>query len=476
MEGDASLWKRFSHAVLVSLPPTTPNVGRVGVAFSPNGRFVAVCEVAPSGRHGVSIYEVPSGRLLRNLTGHGDIVTSVAFHPDGKHLATGSEDQTVRVWDTEKWETIVTLHEGGAVLGLTYSPDGSRLLSACDDQTVKVWSPSGAALRTLKVSDRGGIVGTAFSPDGRQLSVSSAVGIGVFEVSNGKELFRLTEGSTYCRPAWNSDGSLLGPAKGPGLWDVTTNPTVRLLPKPSASADSTFGVGAAFSRNGRYFATVLGLGAVDMWDITANQWVRPVKNVGRFMWPVTVAFHPEGRHLAVGCWSDRCWVPGTLEVWDITSGRKAFQLTGFRNSVLCVAYSPDGRLLAAGTAQPAGPVGLKFPGEVRVWDSSTGKEVYNLRGHLDGVYSIGFSPDGNRLISASTQRRGNDLPGEVRVWDMATGQQVFSWVGEHGDALATVFSPCGRFIATSRVDGAITIFDGTPAVETPRFQRLPDEH
>jgi WD40 repeat protein len=162
-----------------------------------------------------------------------------------------------------------------------------------------------------------------------------------------------------------------------------------------------------------------------------------------------------------------------LKVWDLRGGRERFTLGGFYYSVWDVAFSPDGRRLAAA-------IGLyqnRAPGEVRVWDMVTGNEIYSLRGHPDSVWSVSFSPDGTRLASAGGIWVGAGTPkaGEVMIWDMSSGQQLCTLQGHTGAITSAAFSPCGRRLATASKDGTVMIWDGTPLAQTPQWQAAPKD-
>ena len=140
-------------------------------------------------------------------------------------------------------------------------------------------------------------------------------------------------------------------------------------------------------------------------------------------------------------------------VWDVRTGREVLSLKGHEDMVLSVAFSPDGKRLASGSADKT----------IKLWDAETSREVLTLKGHEAGVLSVAFSPHGKRLASGS----GNAT---IKVWDAETGREVITLKGPEWSVIrvppdlepgprSVAFSPDGKRIASGRLDGTISIWE-----------------
>ena len=159
----------------------------------------------------------------------------------------------------------------------------------------------------------------------------------------------------------------------------------------------------------------------------------------------SVVFSPDSRLLASGS-EDK-----TVRIWEVETGRGVRVLRGHENWVWSVAFSPDGRLLASGS----------HDNTVRLWEVETGREIRVLRGHGDDVLSVAFSPDGNLLASGSRDKT-------IRIWQVETGQQLRVLRGQAGEVPAVAFSSDGRLLASGSSDNTVRLWE----VETGRGVRV----
>jgi WD40 repeat protein len=410
-----------------------------------------------------------NGQRQLSLKGHRDRITSVAYSPDGKRLASASEDQTIKIWEVSTGLEITMLHEDQPAFSLAFSPDGLRLASGSVDGTVKLWAPPGQGPRVMSRESR--MLHVAFSPDGQRL-VGGGRGVVIWDVQTGNVLQRAAGRGEGNRVEWSPDGRYLAAGAHGELWDTGTGITMGALKVPPREQIS--GYGFAFSRDGTRFAACVSK-SVYLWN-TADGKLSQTFLVNTIAPSTCVTFSPDGRLLAAGWGLTTLTSPvGALGVWNVTTGQEVFRFDGFRRGVWKVAFSPDGNRLAVATGpfRSSNTKSPQEPGTVRLWDTTTWAAIATLRGHSACVWGLAFSPDSRRLASAAGLYGPGKNSGEVIIWDTVTWQELIT-LGEHASGVFGVaFSPCGRRIATATYGGTVTIWDGTPLAETPERGALP---
>jgi WD40 repeat protein len=282
----------------------------------------------------------------------------------------------------------------------------------------------------------------ALSPDGSRLASAGLSGVRVLDGRTGREILnRDGPGGVPRRLAFSPDGTrLLGIhawSHEVKLWDVGTGEVILSLP---AQAD------AAFSPDGKRIATA-GLGpaqgAVKVRDADTGQ---ELLTLGGVAGRVTgVAFSPDGRHVAAAQ-DDQ-----TVRVWDTGGGAEVLTLRHTGSVVPSVFYSPDGLRLAAVGAD----------GTVLVWDAATGRQVVTLKGDLyPAEPRLRFNPDGRRLAGVCRE-------GAVRVWDLQTGEEVLRLQGHTGAVFDLAFSADGTRLTTAGADSTVRLWDVRGSVQGP---------
>ncbi|KIO31985.1 hypothetical protein M407DRAFT_67234, partial [Tulasnella calospora MUT 4182] len=404
------LWKRYrKDAKTVTIrgvqPPTwscdvwSKSVGSEvkSVAFSSDGTLLASgCDDQI-----IRLLDPNTGREVGEpLKGHSGAVRSVCFSPDGKLLASGSCDDTIRLWDPQTGSQVgkpLTGHSG-PVLSVCFSPDGKLLASGSDDNTIQLWDPqTGSQVGELLTGHSDPVLSVCFSPDGKLLASGSW----------DKEI-RLWDPQTSSQvgePLTGHSGT---------VWSVCFSPDSKLL--ASGSNDNT----------------------IRLWDPqTGSQVGEPL--TGHSNTVLSICFSPDSKLLASGSRDKE------IRLWDPqTSSQVGEPLTGHSGTVWSICFSPDGKLLASGSNDNT----------IRLWDPQTGSQVGEpLTGHSSFVESFCFSPDGKLLASGSCDNT-------IRLWDPQTGSQVSEpLTGHSGTVWSVCFSPDSKLLASGSDDDTIRLWD-----------------
>jgi WD40 repeat protein/transcriptional regulator with XRE-family HTH domain len=405
------------------------------LSFSPDARFLA----SGSWDSTVKLWDIASGALLWSGRHLSDI-SSVAYAPNGKILASSGNDATI-LWDLESGEQSETLPRPELVISVAWSPDGKLLAGGGASGSIQLWEVSGPGparcIQTL-VGHTALVSGVAFSPDGRMLGTASADGtVKLWDISDGILIDTLTGHTDRVhRLAWSPDGSLLascGFGKSILLWDVGEG---RYRAELIGHADTVSGL--AFTPDSRTLFSG-GDSTLRTWDIASGQCIRVLEGNAAALFDLD--WSPDSRNLVSGG-SDA--LVTTLAITGETSPRV---LRGHQGLVFGVAWSPDGARLASGS----------WDMTIRLWDPVSGACVQVIADPEDSrtfFCDVAWSPDGQQLAGAVYLS-----PKGVLVWDMSN-RLTRRMRTTHPTPIRRVsWSPDGKQLAGGGEDGSIYLWE-----------------
>jgi WD40 repeat protein len=405
------------------------------MAFSPRGAYLVT-----GGRNKTArIWDVRTGRLLHELTGHTQDVVGIAFSPNGLTVATASSDGTARTWSvaTGGPEATFAGHTNG-IATVAFSPGARYLLTASSDRTARVWKNTGTPqVVALLAGDRDGVTQAVFSLDGKQVLTGSDDHTARLWDPSQPTLEILAQepgavlGATY---AGSSSIVLAGPGSDVRFIRSSDGKSLR-----SASfADAVAAVSLTRDRTFAAVATGRHVDLVRASDAAAESVITQPSVVN------SVAISPDGSRIATA------GTDGIARLWTV-DGRLLRELKGHRRALTGIAFSPDGKLVATSSRDVT----------AKIWDARTGRLLHTLVGHMKTVTSVAFSPDGRFVLTASEDR-------DARLWSVNTGETVPPVLRWHfGTVRDAQFSPDGRWIVTV---GPQTAQLWQPGIQEPLLQ------
>ncbi|MFE9687353.1 PQQ-binding-like beta-propeller repeat protein [Streptomyces sp. NPDC006285] len=396
----------------------------VSVAFSPDGRTYAIARTDGL----VQLRETATGTVRRTISAGPVGFNEMAFAPDGRTLATRGEGDTVRLWDTASGTAIVTVtagHHGQGALKVALSADGRTLVTSnSSDPTIRVHGLSVERPQTTLSGHAGTyIADMAFSPDGRTMTT-------VHQGPTGRRSVQLWDVGTGDREATLAldtdlaDREKQVPYPVSRLAAVGFSPTGRAL---AARAVKNRVIEVRVAATGR-LRQIRAVGAIEVRDVATGRLLKTqaLRTIDK------AVFSPDGtRLLIVG-------EKGTVRIWHLSTGALHTAHTSPGESVRAVAFTPDGSTLAVVDIETGGD-------QVTLIDTATGRTQRTIEPNRPSIMSLAFSSDGHILATASSS-------GVVKTWDRRTGRLQGSF-SAGGEVASLAFSPDGRTLAAGGVRG-----------------------
>jgi len=432
------LWRTMDGKLLQTVKRSAPRQdsfwGRLS-SFNPQKKLLAVGTYVNQ----IEVFDSESEKPRQMLKGNSEYLVSLAFSQDGKRIvARGSQKSvgTFEIWDVETGKLLRTItSEKDSIDGQTsFFPDG-RILAADGWRTKIIDAESGQTLQ-LFLKHSYDIQSVDFSSDGKLLATGTGNGNGVIKIwgLGDNEPQRTLKGlqSSFQPAVFSPDGQSIARVNYDTrveIWNVVTG-TVRSLISAAYGYDSKL----AFSPDGIFLAYIYvynnSIGLIDLKKGYGEQ--KFTASDALF----SMAFSPDGKLLAAGGREKLVYL------WDISSSSPLRTFSGHADMVSSVDFSPDGRTIASGG----------FDKTVKLWNIRDGLLRLTLRGHTDLISTIKFSPTGKIVATGSSDNT-------IRLWDTASGRLLHTLRGHASGITSVKFNPKGTILATGSYDNKTILWD-----------------
>ncbi len=463
MDGMITLWNRDSPHAIYRAEKAHGETAVHCLGFSQDANTL----VSGAGDASINVWKVTEGGLKKEsaLSGHEDFITSVAFSSPvpgaPRQMASGAADGSVRVWSFEgeaekdkhgvfqRKPAYLLIGHLGRVNAVAFSPDNSLIISGSEDETVRLWNTS-VRKEILKVSTYGQRVNAvAFSEDGTEIiagshfSGGSNTSVRQWRINHRPEATTLYDSSQVTAVAFHpyDDRLVFGGLSGPiKVFDPQTGSVKALLAAPGASPIPEGLDALAFRGTDGMLASGTYDGTIQLWNSTDLTPARRFK-IDKPVWGL--AFHPTAPQLAAGGQDKK------IHLWDIRDGSEKNQKDHENVSVWSVAFSSDGHIMASGGGD----------GKLRLWSTPdlTLRSSFSLpRG--DELWGVPFDVSDQRMITGGLDRT-------VRVWsiEQVLAQQstdpLIEFPSHAGIIQSLAVSPDGEWVASAGSDHTVGLWN-----------------
>lgn len=349
-----------------------------GIDMSPDGSLLAA-----SSENGLGVWRIPDGELVTSIRVTSPIADA-AFGPDGSTVALVSEAGAVSVWDSHTGEEVLRLGDTyGSPRSLAYRPDGKHLaVSTMSGQTRVFDLDAELAGESLSFSAGSFVYDVTYSPDGSLIAVTTQdSGVMLVDPTSAETVIALeSQPEIISQSAFSPDGRFLATPDQElvAVYDLQLRSRVLQLTGPSQPVTAV-----EFSPQGDVLASGYTGGGIILWEVRTGE---KLASLSGHRGPIgDLDFSPDAATLASSGWDS------LVLLWEVPSGRRSRALTGHRFEIFALEFSPDGSLLGTAAWDLTG----------KIWDPANGTEIATMVGHTGNLNDISLSVDGSTAATVS---------------------------------------------------------------------------
>ncbi|MCL5036635.1 MAG: WD40 repeat domain-containing protein [Chloroflexi bacterium] len=381
------------------------------VDYSPDGKYIATTSEDGT----IKIWDSRSGKLIKNMLGHKGLVNRTLFSPFGKTLASCGEDGTFRLWDPASGKETGRYDFGKNIFSLNFSPDGKLIALGLEEGRLYIYVIGGNKFYPVKNAHEDDVKTAVFSPDGRMLASSG--GDGFIKLWNIQE---------WLKEAENKGSIAAGSYENKNFVLVDAPP---LTPSISRNAHEGMVNSIDFSPDGTLIASGGENGDVVLWKSTGIEQV--MRKAGRKVDISSLAVSPDSRMLAVGMEA------GGIPLYSLPDKKFLKTVDAHEGDVSGVAFTPDSKLL----------ITCGWDGTAKIWDIGSGRLLKILKGHKGDVTGVAAS---EKYVVTS----GEDMT--ARLWKY-NGARIETFHDNKAPVMSAAVSPDGALLASGDASGTVIL-------------------
>ena len=435
-DGTIKIWRVIDGKLLNSFENSTSGI----INISPDHTII----VSVNLNNRIELLRANDGHLIKTIDGHTSLITSVSFSPDGKTIASGSRDKTIKLWNTINGKLLTTIDDKkyghkDFINHVNFSPNGKTIASASKDKTVKLWNIRDVNnVKLIKEFNqhKDSVWYVTFSPNGKFIaSASRDKSIKVWN-SKGIEL-ETFEGHTdvVSSVSFNADNQTIASGSVDGTIRIWQSQRYKTTSLPKILLGHNKGVyDVSFSPDGTMIASGSEDGTIKLWQYLNSRLIKTIPGNGSPVYGIS--FSPDGNTIASAHKNK------TVNIWKTSDGKLLLKLRGHDDEVNKVKFSHDGKTIATASRDAT----------VKIWNSTNGNLIHTLKGHKGEVFAVSFSPDNQTIVSGSRDKT-------VKIWNYQDGALLKNISANGGIVSGVSFSPNGKVIASSHVDKTVKLWD-----------------